>query len=189
MVLVFCTEGDSLMQSKYRKKNQSEAQKRAYSKYSSNKTKSVSLIFSPKTMHRYNQLKEYTKKNGKSINGFIIELISEFFDNGHDKKERMQVQETIPKNLNDEYSRLYREHIYNEDIEYLNEHFGSSTTEKILVNLYEIMESYLNDIIETYGNDFTDWVEDISDRIEGDDDENDKIDAENILEDMFKHIT
>lgn len=172
----------------HRKKNQSDAQKRAYKKYSSKKTKPVSLMFSPRTMHRYKQLKEYTDKTGKSINGFIIELISDFFDNGRDKIEKKQVEEVIPKNLNEEYSNFYCEYIDDDYIQYLNEHFGSSTTEKLLINLYNIMEGYLNEIIETYGLDFEKWVDGLSERMEEGNEDDDKIDAENIVEDMLKYI-
>lgn len=59
----------------------SDAQKAAQKKYDQ-KTKMVSIKYTPADMDDYERLKVYLDKTGKSTNGFIKELVNDFFDSG-----------------------------------------------------------------------------------------------------------
>lgn len=142
-----------------------EAQKKAQKKYDE-KTKNVSLKFTPKTMKLYDQLKEYTDRNGKTINGFIKELIVDFFENDRKQIKKTPVKEPIPKNLDDMYSTYYCSYIDDESIQVLNDTYGSAVTEKILHELYESLEGELEEVLERCSDDFEDWIKELPDRIE-----------------------
>ena len=60
----------------------SDAQKAAQKKYDQ-KTKTVSIKYTPADMEDYERLKKYIDKTGKSINGFIKKLVNDFFDSGN----------------------------------------------------------------------------------------------------------
>lgn len=59
----------------------SDAQKAAQKKYDQ-KTKTVSIKYTPADMEDYERLKMYLDRTGKSTNKFIKELVNDFFDSG-----------------------------------------------------------------------------------------------------------
>ena len=62
----------------------SESQKAAQKKYDQ-KTKMVSIKYTPLDMNEYQRLKNYLNRTGQSTNGFIKKLINDFFESGQDK--------------------------------------------------------------------------------------------------------
>lgn len=158
------------------KKKLSDSQKRAYQKYAV-KTKSVSLKFSPKTMNLYDELKGYCEETGKSTNGFILELISSFFENDkiakHNNLESKQalskLNDPVPPNFYDKYTQYYCEFVDNEHIEILNGLFGSAVTEILPSEFYDILGCDLDNLIETGGLQFEEWIKDVADRFDSDD--------------------
>lgn len=147
-------------------KKVTEAQKRAQKKYDDEKTKNISLKFTPKTMKQYEQLKEYTDRTGKSINGFIKELLADFFENGSNREKKENMENVMPQNLNDVYSICFCSYIYDESIQYLKDNYGNDTTEKILSELYESMKEELDEVVERCGDSFEAWVDELPDRID-----------------------
>lgn len=65
----------------------SETQKAAQKKYDQ-KTKMVSVKYTPADMSDYIRLKEYLDRTGDSVNNFLKSLIKDFFKNEKDKKKR-----------------------------------------------------------------------------------------------------
>ena len=57
----------------------SDAQKAAQKRYDQ-KTKTVSIKYTPADMEDYERLKRYIDETGKSTNGFIKDLINDFFE-------------------------------------------------------------------------------------------------------------
>ena len=142
------------------KKKVSEAQKRAQKKYDE-KTKKVSLNFSPQTMPVHDKLKEYTNETGKSVNGFIIELIERFFENEKSAVLDVPVKPVLP-NFNDNYSQHYTASVSDECITTLNELFDSAIVEKILSEFYGSHKDYLEEVCEDIEGRFERWVENTS---------------------------
>ena len=142
------------------KKKVSEAQKRAQKKYDE-KTKKVSLNFSPQTMPVHDKLKEYTNETGKSVNGFIIELIERFFENEKSAVLDVPVKPVLP-NFNDNYSQHYTASVSDECITTLNELFDSAIAEKILSEFYDSQKAYLDEACENIEVQFERWVENTS---------------------------
>ena len=62
----------------------SESQKAAQKKYDQ-KTKMVSIKYTPSDMNEYQRLKNYLDSTGQSTNGFIKKLINDFFSPGRIK--------------------------------------------------------------------------------------------------------
>ena len=62
----------------------SNAQKAAQKKYDQ-KTKMVSIKYTPSDMNEYQRLKNYLDKTGQSTNKFIKNLINNFFESGQDQ--------------------------------------------------------------------------------------------------------
>ena len=192
------------------KKKVSEAQKRAQKKYDE-KTKKVTLNFSPPRMPVYDKLKEYTNETGKSVNGFIIELIERFFENEKpavtkaltQKFDRSNTSSDMPPIFYDKYSQYYCEFVDDEHIEILNGLFGGAVTEILLSEFNDNLGDGLDNIIETGGLQLEEWVEDIADRFD-DDEQLQKIaakykneatikqyrgtDLETIIYDMFESV-
>lgn len=158
------------------KKKLSDAQKRAYQRYAV-KTKSVSLKFSPKTMHLYNEMKKYCEDTGKSTNGFILELITSFFENDsiakHNNLDPKQAlsksNDLVPPNFYDKYTQYYCEFVDDEHIEILNGLFGSAVTEILLSEFYDTLGCDLDNLIETGGLQLEEWIKDVADRFDSDD--------------------
>lgn len=59
----------------------SESQKAAQKKYDQ-KTKMISVKYTPVDMDEYERLKTYLGKTGKSTNKFIKDLVNDFFESG-----------------------------------------------------------------------------------------------------------
>ena len=66
------------------KKTISNAQKAAQKKYDQ-KTKMISIKYTPSDMNEYQRLKNYLDKTGQSTNKFIKNLINNFFESGQDQ--------------------------------------------------------------------------------------------------------
>ena len=75
----------------------SDAQKAAQKKYDQ-KTKTVSIKYTPVDMEDYKRLKMYLDKTGKSTNGFIKELINDFFDSGNGEIYETVIEKKITFN-------------------------------------------------------------------------------------------
>lgn len=157
------------------KKKLSDAQKRAQKKYDE-KRKTVSVNFSLKTMPVYDKLKKYTNETGKSVNGFIIELIADFFENEKPTVLNVPTQKQDPPNaasdmppiFYDKYSQYYCEFVDDEHIEILNGLFGGAVTEILLSEFNDNLGDVLDNIIETGGLQLEEWIEDITDRFDDD---------------------
>lgn len=70
------------------KKKLSEAQRAAQKKYDE-KTKTISVKYTPANMNEYRMMMNYLVKTGESRNGFIKWLIKDFFESGRDKEKSL----------------------------------------------------------------------------------------------------
>ena len=139
----------------------SDAQKAAQKKYDQ-KTKTVSIKYTPADMEDYERLKKYIDKTGKSINGFIKKLVNDFFDSGNG-----EIYETvIEKRLHSTQSYYNYVNIKMDKIQPLSDYFGELIIRMMLREYDRILEdSMVNQRAECeikLGN----WLDDVLKSIE-----------------------
>ena len=143
------------------KNNVSEAQK----KYDQ-KTKLVSIKYTPSDMNEYQRLKNYLNRTGQSTNGFIKSLINNFFESEQDKKKI----EDKPKSPVEEKQNMSEEYclcswIDEENIQFFYDKFGQKAMEDIIKEYIDIVDFEIENILEEKGCNFNTWVTDITERI------------------------
>lgn len=162
------------------------SQKAAQKKYDQ-KTKMVSIKYTPSDMNEYLRLKNYLDRTGQSTNGFIKNLIKNFFESGEDQKNVVnRVKTPIEK------SRERQEGYYpycwmdDESMQFLYDKFGQKAMDQILNEFAEIVESELDDILEDKGCGFNDWISDIKERMNEDEFFGDSVEeiCKNLIEEM-----
>lgn len=143
----------------------SESQKAAQKKYDQ-KTKMVSIKYTPSDMNEYQRLKNYLDSTGQSTNGFIKKLINDFFESGQDKNNA----QNIPKDPVQEKRRIKEEYypcswIDAESIQFIYDKFGQKAMDEVIKEYLDIVNFDVEDILEGKGCGFDEWVSDIKDRI------------------------
>lgn len=143
----------------------SESQKAAQKKYDQ-KTKMVSIKYTPLDMNEYLRLKNYLDSTGQSTNGFIKKLINDFFESGQDKNNVV----SMPKNPIEEKRNMKEEYypcswIDSESIQFFYDKFGQEAVDKIIKEYLDIVNIEIQNILEEKGCGFDEWVNDIIDRI------------------------
>lgn len=135
----------------------SASQKKAQKKYDQ-KTKMLSVKYTPYDMNEYEKLKLYLQKTGQSANGFIKKLIKDFFASG---KDYSFISKNTPSEEKQDERRYFCpfSYIAVERIEYLYDTFGKEITDQTLTEYYEILESNLENLLEEFGNTFDEWSE------------------------------
>lgn len=134
----------------------SEAQREAQKKYDKEKTKMLSIKYTPVEMDDYYKLKDYIEESGDSVNGLLKELIHTFLEN-KDKSAVTHgaIQRAANKTLQAEIYYPYMK-INPDNLEYLYKIFGRSNTDQFL-------DQFRNRIISTVvaekGEEFNDWLE------------------------------
>lgn len=149
----------------------SEAQKRAQKKYDK-KTKVVSIKYTPADMQEYEKLKQYLAQTNQSVNGFIKRLINDYFDVKKMKSSEEEKQNVSKCSKEEEKRWIFKEYqpysyIEIEYFQFLKEHFGEDILDEILREYYELIDYEIDyNIVDVYGENFENWVEDLKDRIE-----------------------
>ena len=143
----------------------SESQKAAQKKYDQ-KTKMVSIKYTPSDMNEYQRLKNYLDSTGQSTNGFIKKLINDFFESGQYKNNA----QNIPKDPVQEKRRIKEEYypcswIDAESIQFFYDRFGQKAMDEVIKEYLDIVNFDVEDILEGKGYGFDEWVSDIKDRI------------------------
>lgn len=138
------------MNIKMNKNKVSESQKAAQKKYDE-KTKSISIKYTPADMEDFNRMDEYIKRTGQSTNGFIKKLIKEFFDWSTDERDRKE---------------HYKSYLSEDDLDNLKRILDNDEKKyKIILDLYaDNIEDALTTALEEMSDDFEEWV----DNLEGD---------------------
>lgn len=143
------------------KNNVSDAQKAAQKKYD-RKTKTVSIKYTPADMEDYKRLKEYIDKTGKSTNGFIKELVNDFFVSG-----KGEIYETlIEKKLHSAQSYYKYVNISIDDVNPLIDYFGNVLIKQILSKYEEILKNAIINQRANYEIKLDDWFTDIRKKID-----------------------
>lgn len=143
----------------------SESQKAAQKKYDQ-KTKMVSIKYTPSDMNEYQRLKTYLDSTGQSTNGFIKKLINDFFESGQDKNK----VDYCPKSPVEEKRNKGKEYypcswIDAESLQFFYDKFGQKAMDEVIKEYLDIVDFEVEDILEGKGCDFDEWVNDIADRI------------------------
>lgn len=168
------------------KKTISNAQKAAQKKYDQ-KTKMVSIKYTPSDMNDYQRMKNYLDKTGQSTNKFIKSLINNFFESGQDQifSER-KVKSPIEERT--EIQKKYYPYceVYYDDLKFLYDSFGQKTMDSVLNEFEDIIDSALDNILEETGSGFKEWVDDVKKRM--DDSEFQDGTKEEICEKLIKEM-
>lgn len=148
------------------KKTISNAQKAAQKKYDQ-KTKMVSIKYTPSNMNEYQRLKNYLNKTGQSTNKFIKTVINNFFDSGQDQifSER-KVKSPIEERTEIQKKFYPYCEVYYDDLQFLYDIFGQKTMDRIFCEFEDIIDSALDNILEETGSGFKEWVDDVKKRMD-----------------------
>lgn len=146
------------------KNNISGAQKAAQKKYDQ-KTKMVSIKYTPADMREYEMLKNYLEQTGQSTNGFIKNLINNFFESAQDNK----VEDLAKDPVRETSARMEHYHPYSwiadESIQFLYDNFGEETMSKVLDEFYGVVGFELDNILEEKGCNFDDWIKELEEKM------------------------
>ena len=119
-----------------------------YQKNYDKKTKMISVKYALHEMDDYNRLMNYLERTGKSANGFIKELINDFFEN---KKYVMN------ENRIADYFKDYN--VDGELLEKLKNKVGESRFDMIMDYCKSAIETQLYDAFVERGDEFDEWIE------------------------------
>lgn len=143
----------------------SDAQKAAQKKYDQ-KTKTVSIKYTPADMEDYERLKRYIDETGKSTNGFIKQLVNDFFESGQDRKP-VEDKAITPlqkkRQKQEEYYPYY--YVSSDGIQFFYDKFGESIADNILDEFEGIIENGVEEVLENKGDGLDEWVSEIEERI------------------------
>lgn len=136
----------------------SEAQKAAQKKYDQEKTKVISIKYTPVDMEQYEDLKAYLNTTGDSANGVIKDLIFKFL-----QKRKQYSHSRIYDMKYRSASKLAEPQLYQpyvkikpETLEYLHQNIRREGTDELLEEYRKIAEK---DAIEFYTEKFNRFVE------------------------------
>lgn len=137
----------------------SDAQKAAQKKYDQ-KTKLVSIKYTPADMEDYDRLMDYLDKTGQSKNSFIKMLINGFFEKGYHRYKF-----PIPKEY--EKREYYKfECISDECFEKLKRILGDEEKYNIVLDYYDsCIKDELEYAFEEKGSEFEEWVDIFEDSV------------------------
>lgn len=140
------------------------SQKAAQKKYDQ-KTKMISIKYTPTDMAEYRKLKNYLAESNLSANSFIKDLINNFFENII-KNRMLSNWNENEKKQNEPYEYFPYSFIEGENLQFLRDTFGEKTTNKILDEFIEDKFEYeINDLVEQNGCKFDTWVDEIKARM------------------------
>lgn len=143
---------------------QKVAQKVAQKKYDQ-KTKMVSIKYTPVDMSEYRKLKNYLDESNQSANSFIKDLIKNFFENIGKNRMLLNWNEN-EKKQNEPFEYFPYSYIEAENLQFLRDTFGEKTTNKILDEfIVDKYEFEVNDLVEQNGCNFDTWVDEIKARM------------------------
>lgn len=147
------------------KKSISNAQKISQKKYDQ-KTKMISVKYTPANMDEYERLKVYLNETGQSTNNFIKSLINNFFESGQDQENFNHTEKApvIEKNNGKKYYDPYS-WISDDSIRFLQDSFGEDIMNKVLHEYSENIEFDIDNMLEDKGCNFDDWIEELKNRI------------------------
>lgn len=129
-------------------KKQTTLSQKDYQKKYDKKTKMISIKYVLSDMDDYDRLMNYLERTGKSANGFIKELINDFFEH---KKYEMN-EERIA-----DYFKDYN--VSEELLDNLKKTVGSDKFD-IIMDIYKsTIESELYDAYMGKGDSFDEWIE------------------------------
>lgn len=159
----------------------SDAQKAAQKKYDQ-KTKMVSIKYTPTDMKDYERLKTYLDKTGKSTNKFIKELVNNFFDS-----EKGEIYENvIEKGLHSTQSYYNYVNIKMDKIKPLSDYFGEIIIRSILREYESILKDAMVNQRTNCEVQLDNWLKDVLKRMEnGDFSGKTKIERNKILRNSF----
>ena len=162
----------------------SKSQKEAQKKYDQ-KTKTVSVKYTPADMEDYNRMKIYLEKTGKSTNSFIKGLINNFFESGKGEIYERPLEKRLH---NTEIFYKYVD-IKWEDISPLIDYFGKLPIQRLL-SKYE--NDFKNMVISERRERETKmliWIKEITNRIKTDEFDNySKLECCHILENEMMEL-
>lgn len=142
----------------------SDAQKAAQKKYDQ-KTKTISIKYTPADMEDYKRLKMYLDRTGKSTNGFIKRLVNDFFDSGNG-----EIYETaIEKRLHSTQSYYNYVNISMDNIKPLIEYFGQVISGRMLGEYDGILKDSMVNKRADCEMKLSNWLDDVVKRIENGD--------------------
>lgn len=141
----------------------SPAQKKAQKKYDQ-KTKTISIKYTPHDMEDLEQLQKYLERTNQSINGFIKRLIKSFFIEGHDK-ESPQIKDPVEKKREQEVSYYPFLYIAEDNIQVLVNLLGEKLAIRFLDEYYSFIESDVEEILEERSYTFDEWITEIEEEI------------------------
>lgn len=139
------------------------AQKKAQRKYDQ-KTKMVSIKYTPYDIKEFEQLKEYLEQTNQSVNGFIKQLIRNFFIEGCDK-EKQQINDPVVKKQEQELTHQPFIYIDEENIQILFDLLGEKLAVRFLDEYYELIQPEMENILEEKGYVFDEWITNIEKQV------------------------
>lgn len=145
----------------------SKSQKEAQKKYDQ-KTKTVSIKYTPVDMEDYKRLKVYLEKSGKSTNKFVKELINAYFESGKGEIYDSVIEKKL--HTTQEYYNFATVNIDN--IQPLIDYFGNSLIRQILNVYMSIIKKAIINGREEAEIKLKDWIQNVNKRIEKGDFEN-----------------
>ncbi len=139
----------------------SDAQKAAQKKYDQ-KTKMVSIKYTPADMDDYERLKVYLDKTGKSTNGFIKDLVNDFFDSGKGEI----YENAIEKRLHSIQAYYNFVNISMDNIKPFLEYFDELITNRILMEYSRILKDAMINQRTDCEIKLNNWLDDVLKNIE-----------------------
>lgn len=134
----------------------SAAQKAAQRKYDKEKTKMLSVKYTPVEMEDYYKLKDYIEESGESVNGLLKELIHTFLEN----KDKSAVTHGTIQRVTNKISQAEIYYPYTrispDNLEYLYKIFGRTETDHFLDYF---RKRTINAVVEEKGDEFNEWLE------------------------------
>lgn len=142
----------------------SDAQKVAQKKYDQ-KTKTVSIKYTPADMEDYERLKSYIDETGKSINGFIKKLVNDFFDSGNGEIYKT----VIEKRLHSTQSYYNYVNIKMDKVQPLSDYFGELIVRMMLREYDRILKDSMVNKRADCEMKLSNWLDDVLKSIENGD--------------------
>ncbi|WP_024346859.1 hypothetical protein [Lacrimispora indolis] len=163
------------------------SQRKSQKKYDQ-KTKMISVKYTPFDMKEYDRVKNYLDMTGQSTNGFIKSLINNFFETDQDKMQTSNQVNTNPV-IDKRFETTEYEpfsYIDEENIQYLYDKFGEEGMKKVLNEYFSCIDFYVKDIFEQRGYEFDEWVQDLYERLKDEEFQNKT--EEEICKELIKNL-
>lgn len=134
----------------------SDAQKAAQKRYDRDKTKMVSIKYTPLDMNDYDRLKEYLNESGETANRLIKELIHQFLESSNKKSVNFVSGNRTANKYNEGIIIYPFQEIKKENIEYLYSNFTREDVEYLLKQYRKML---IKKIVIENGQKFNEWIE------------------------------